>query len=346
MGAGDGHKPLPSAGLFADEPEGAADGFAISGGGDHGKELALRDEEAQLQSARARASTVQLPKFERSFGAQLSILLRRSLRNQRSIIDKVPYIQIVVMAFVVGALWFQAPMETDALQDRVGAVFFIMVYAGGFNPVFSSLFSFPPERVVLRKERQSGSFRLSAFFFSKVFSDLPVQISYPIIFGTISYWMIGLNPDFGRFLRFLVVLVTTSLVASSFGLLLSAWITNPKVALSVAGTAMLALMLAAGFYVEPAQLPDWISWLRYISFLRFSYDALMINEFEGDVVLRVSPNDTRIWTPPALDSGYIVGAAVLNDEDIDSNVWLNWLWLLIFLGVFQAGAYLCLRRGV
>ena len=46
---------------------------------------------------------------------------------------------------------------------------------------------------MLNKERQSGSYRLSAYFLAKTLSETPLDLILPFIFVTITYWMVGLN---------------------------------------------------------------------------------------------------------------------------------------------------------
>lgn len=48
----------------------------------------------------------------------------------------------------------------------------------------------PPERAVLNKERATGSYRLSAYFFGKTLAETPLELLLPIMFGSIVYWMV------------------------------------------------------------------------------------------------------------------------------------------------------------
>lgn len=51
-------------------------------------------------------------------------------------------------------------------------------------------------------------------------------------------------------------------------------------ALVVAVVFMLSSLLVGGFYVK--NLPSWLSWVQYLSWLAYSFDALLILVFTSD----------------------------------------------------------------
>lgn len=66
-----------------------------------------------------------------------------------------------------------------------------------FNPsAIVTFFHFnivPTERSTIQKERAAGMYRLSAYYFAKLVSELPVLLLQPLILYFITYWATGLN---------------------------------------------------------------------------------------------------------------------------------------------------------
>ena len=55
------------------------------------------------------------------------------------------------------------------------------------------VFAVPTERPVILKERAAGAYRLSAFYFAKMSSELPLTLLMPSLFCTLTYWMAGMR---------------------------------------------------------------------------------------------------------------------------------------------------------
>ena len=64
-----------------------------------------------------------------------------------------------------------------------------------FGMMFASLLTLPSELRMLLKERSSSMYRLSAFYVSRTFATLPLDLLYPCLFVTIVYWLGGLRQE-------------------------------------------------------------------------------------------------------------------------------------------------------
>ena len=61
---------------------------------------------------------------------------------------------------------------------------------------------------------------------------------------------------------------STCFVPQGFGLFVGAAVMNPKTAQTIAAVLMLVFMLISGYYVR--NIPSWIGWLKYLSFLWYA----------------------------------------------------------------------------
>ena len=79
------------------------------------------------------------------------------------------------------------------------------------------------ERVLLWRERYAGYYSTGPYFLSKLIVDLiPFRIMPPILYSSVAYWMVGLQPDFSRFLIFTGMLILTNMLAGSSVMIISA----------------------------------------------------------------------------------------------------------------------------
>lgn len=60
-------------------------------------------------------------------------------------------------------------------------------------------------------------YRTDVYFLTKTMAEVPIFVAVPLIFTSVIYYMVGLNPPFSRFLGALIVMTLVSNVAASFG---------------------------------------------------------------------------------------------------------------------------------
>ena len=63
----------------------------------------------------------------------------------------------------------------------------VQLFINKMTTIFVS--TVPGERAVVTKERRAGAYRLSAYYFAKISSELPLIVIVPIVFYSIIYWM-------------------------------------------------------------------------------------------------------------------------------------------------------------
>ena len=93
--------------------------------------------------------------------------------------------------------------------------------------------------------------------------------------------MVGLNPDSSRVGIFIAVLCLESLTAITMGLFISAMSPTVDAANAIGPPLMIVSILFGGFYINIDSLPIVANWIPYISFVKWAFQALCINEFSG-----------------------------------------------------------------
>ncbi|CAB4444821.1 unnamed protein product [Rhizophagus irregularis] len=211
--------------------------------------------------------------WEATFLQQLSILTERNFKHSRKIIlSRLSISLAITMTISTIIIWFQIPFAEPNIDDRVSNIFF-----GCTNWTFyvmsESVLSFPLELDMLMKERQSRTYRLLSYYLSKQIAELPLVLVNPILFTIPVYWATNLLPDFGRFVAYLIVVLLGVLTSQSFAYLFGATILDVQKSISISLIFLIITMLLGGFYIK--HLPTGLNWLKYLSFLKFSYSLLM-----------------------------------------------------------------------
>jgi len=76
---------------------------------------------------------------------------------------------------------------------------------------------FCSELPVFMREHHNGMYRTDVYFLSKTLAEVPIFLVLPILFTSIMYYIVGLNPKFTHFLVAALFITLVSLVAVSFG---------------------------------------------------------------------------------------------------------------------------------
>jgi len=93
--------------------------------------------------------------------------------------------------------------------------------------------------------------------------------------------MANLNNDGGRFLLCCLIVILVANCAVSFGEFVSAAAPSLNAALAMSGPLLVPLMIFSGFFLNNASVPDYFIWLKYLSWLNYSNELLMLNQWDG-----------------------------------------------------------------
>lgn len=151
-----------------------------------------------------------------------------------------------------------------------------------FNAVQNVILVFPDERPIFMREVNNNMYDVGPYFCAKILSELPVGIVTPVLFGTVAYWALGLNPDITHFFLMLLTFTLSYNAAGSYSILLGACISNRELAVAITPVLIIPFMLFGGFFVTPSQIPWFMREFEYLSIFKYGYQAAMRTEFENN----------------------------------------------------------------
>jgi hypothetical protein len=120
------------------------------------------------------------------------------------------------------------------------------------------------------------------------------------------------------------------------GLLISSLAKNINVAMAMASPFMIVILLFGGFYSNLSNMPVWISWLQYFSFISWGFQGLIINEYADKTLECFDIEETE----PCLTTG----KQVLSRYSFDIYAKKECILFMFLIGIlFHILSYLALR---
>eukprot|EP01060_Flectonema_neradi_P039917 TRINITY_DN8957_c0_g1_i1.p1 TRINITY_DN8957_c0_g1~~TRINITY_DN8957_c0_g1_i1.p1 ORF type:complete len:651 (+),score=116.24 TRINITY_DN8957_c0_g1_i1:2175-4127(+) len=217
--------------------------------------------------------------YQTSFLTQFVALSQRSLKNvvRNPMLSKARTVQSVILGLLIGAIFYNQGYSPRGVKGIQGALFFMMVNQS-MLPMMGVLHTFPLEMGLIMRENQASLYSIKSYFTAKSLVEFPFMVLFPFIFISIAYFLIGFRDTAGAFFTLQLIIILTSICAQSWGLFISSCASSIHMAQLLGPLILLPMMLTAGFFVD--SVPVWLDWLRYVSFIRWAFEAAIVNEFE------------------------------------------------------------------
>lgn len=188
-----------------------------------------------------------------------------------------------VVALFYGTIFFQLKTGTDAnvYNNRLSILFFTLL-----SILMNHQEEIPElheDRLIFYRERSAHAYGPFAYWISKLLIAIPFDVINSFVFAILLYYLCGLRDNpvecFGFFL--LIVWVTTfiALFICQFIAFISP---STEIAMSLFPIVLFFATAFEGFIIFLPQFPDWLGWAANVSYMRFAFQALVLNEFQGN----------------------------------------------------------------
>jgi ATP-binding cassette subfamily G (WHITE) protein 2 len=222
---------------------------------------------------------------------QFRVLFRRVLTEQlRSWPMMLAQLaQTVLMATLIGTAFLRIGTSETSIVRRQPVLFFCVVNQGIFGALIV-VNSFPRERMLVLRERAAGTYYVSAYFVAKNCVEILLSTAYPIIFTITLYHLVGLHDTPSQFFIFMGFMILCSVAATSLALMVSALARTTDMSVTVLPLMLEISRLFGGFFLSPANLPNYFRFLDALSYVKYSYVGIALNELQG----------LHLWCSPAV----------------------------------------------
>ncbi|XP_041056944.1 broad substrate specificity ATP-binding cassette transporter ABCG2-like [Carcharodon carcharias] len=257
--------------------------------------------------------------YTTSFFHQLKWVTKRSfknlLRNPQASIAQM--LVVIFLGLIVGAIFFGVPDDLAGIQNRAGAMFF-MINIQCFSSL-SIVQLFIPEKKIFIHEYISGYYRVSSYFIAKLSVDLITMRAVPaIVFAITTYFLIGFKLQPVAFFITMLTLIQASITASSLGLAIATGQDNVAVANLYINVIFILMIIFSGLLVNLPSVVNWLAWLKYLSIARYGFTALLLNEFVG--LSFCNSSESQVITSML----QCTGEQYLSRQGIEISEWALW----------------------
>ncbi|ULU08471.1 hypothetical protein L3Y34_019577 [Caenorhabditis briggsae] len=291
------------------------------------------------------------PHHSASYFVLLAALFHRymldNIRNPA--IMKAKLIQKLFMGLFIGLLFYGLDVDQDGLAGYKGALFYYISELT-YSTIFGIQAFMPADYPPLVREYDDRIYPISAYYIAKILSFLPIFTVDGIVLVLASYFFVGFPINFVTFIRQLITCMIIEWNVAALGIAVCATAPSYAIAVTVTGPLLTVFSLTGGLFTNVAEMHAWISWVQYLSWFRYGYESLVVNQFEHEKFSNITcqamdPHGIIQSIPASLceESGQTV---VKNFSFDPGNLYTNWIAMIYLTIVIYIVGYVGLVRRV
>ncbi|GAB1865244.1 ATP-binding cassette sub-family G member 4 [Camponotus japonicus] len=207
---------------------------------------------------------------------QLRVLVKRNA--VRLIRDKVLTVSRILMhlaiAVLAGTLYFKIGQDAAYVFDNFNLLFFSIMFLM-YNAFSATMITIPSELPILMREHFNRWYKLRAYYLANKLADFFVQFTATFIYTIVVYYMSDQLPESRRLGLYMLMCFASSLVGQTVGLIIGSGL---KVQNSVifGPFVIMPFVIFSGFFVRLKDAHPYLHWLFHMSFLRYSFEGVMM----------------------------------------------------------------------
>ncbi|CAI6000374.1 unnamed protein product [Closterium sp. NIES-65] len=182
----------------------------------------------------------------------------------------------------------------------------------------------------VERERAEGAYAVGLYFLSKLVAELPVTAFFPALFSVVCYPMTGLHRTIPRFLKFMGATTVESFTSSAMGLTVGCIAPTVEAAMALGPSIMTVFIVFGGYYVNPDNTPVIFRWIPNTSLIRWGFEALCVNEFDGLTFEATKPTDLSTGKQ-VLERLSFSDSSVAKSVRKEVQIMLGWYWASAYL---------------
>ncbi|KAJ5167607.1 uncharacterized protein N7482_003201 [Penicillium canariense] len=277
---------------------------------------------------------------------QIRLCIRRAYQRMLNDLPTAlsPLIVQLILSLIIGSVFYNTP-DTSSYFFQKGAVCYFAVLMNALLTINEIMQLYSQRPIV---EKQSGYAFVHPFTeaLASLVVDFPIKLLRISIFSIVLYFMANLRREPAQFFIFYLFLVFAVLTMSGLFRSLGALTRSVGQAMAFAGILVLCIVVYTGFTLPQPYMHPWLSWIRWINPIYYTFEALIANEFHGksypctSIVPSYGTGSSFICSSVGAKAGerVVSGDAFIeqNYHYYYSHLWRNFGILICFMIFFNA----------
>ncbi|KAF8113532.1 hypothetical protein N665_0049s0047 [Sinapis alba] len=189
-----------------------------------------------------------------------------------------------VAAIILGTVFWDIGSKRTSTQDLItvmGALYSACLFLGVSNassvqPIVSI------ERTVFYREKAAGMYGPIPYAAAQGLVEIPYILTQTILYGVITYFTIGFERTFSKFILYLVFMFLTFTYFTFYGMMAVGLTPNQHLAAVISSAFYSLWNLLSGFLVQKPLIPVWWIWFYYICPVAWTLQGVILSQL-GDV---------------------------------------------------------------
>ncbi|XP_030526169.1 pleiotropic drug resistance protein 1-like [Rhodamnia argentea] len=277
------------------------------------------------------------------FGVGMKDLLKACISREYLLMKRNSFVyifkltQLTINAIITMTVFFRTKMHRDTVTDGgiyIGALFFTVnsMMFNGLAEISMTVAKLP----VFFKQRDLLFYPAWAYALPTWILKVPITFLEAAVWVFISYYVIGFDPNVGRFFKQYLLLVLVNQMSSGVFRSIAALGRNLIIANTFGSFALFTLFSLGGVVISRKDVKKWWIWGYWTSPLMYGQSAIVINELLGSSWDKI---------PLDLSSNEPLGIQVLKSRGFFTEAYRYWIGvgaLFGFIILFNFGFSLAL----
>ncbi|KAL4805229.1 P-loop containing nucleoside triphosphate hydrolase protein [Aspergillus unguis] len=190
-------------------------------------------------------------------------------------------LRTVGMAVINGWIFFGLDGSLSGIRSRQGSLY-VASNLNGYVALLHEVLRLSKEIPAFIQERNNSLVDVPAFLVGRLAGRLLIEdLPAPLLFSVVFYFMVGYRAEAGPFFIFCLFSVLTHYTALGFAVACVGATRRFASASLVCNLSFAVQSFTCDYFIQTGQIPVYVRWLKWCSYMFYIYTGLCTNEFAG-----------------------------------------------------------------